>query len=201
MRRARVTQLRGSTCIGKIDRSNCVPLECGHGLNRNLTCFIRLVTDIPETSQASRGEIRPIFELWTSSLSSKSCFAHLECKVVPNPCAFQEMKSFRMRARDRLLEFTDSCSCCSGNQFVRPYMHLGGGKTSTAGTSRPFTTSGTLWPQCTSIAKGRMGAAEEGTYNYCDRKIEVVYQSIRMPSTYNNTCQWHYLSVLVMKIV
>ncbi|KAG6512820.1 hypothetical protein ZIOFF_030954 [Zingiber officinale] len=113
-----------------------------------------LVTDIPETANASY--------------------------VVPTPYMcfnFQEMKSFRMRARVRLPEFTGLCSCCSGNRFVRPYMHPGGGKTSTAGTSQRFTTSGPLWPQCTSIAKERMGVVEEGTYNYCDRKIKVYDRS------------------------
>lgn len=68
-----------------------------------------------------------------------------------------------MRVPDPSLESIALCLCCSGNPSGKQSMHRDGGKTSAQETLQQSTTSGILLLPCSSTARGRMGAVEEGT--------------------------------------
>ena len=68
-----------------------------------------------------------------------------------------------MKVQSQLLEYIALSLSSSANPSGRLFMHQDGDQISTQETSQHFIILDHPWPQCSSIAKGRMGAVADDT--------------------------------------
>ena len=79
-----------------------------------------------------------------------------------------------MKAQSQVLEYIASSLCYSANLSGKLFMRQDGGKISTQETSQHSIIQDHLWPQCSSTAKGRMGAVADDILD--DIRITLLYR-------------------------